>query len=99
MESVLHVLRDCPQATQIWIPLLDSAKLNSFFSADLVSWVELNLSSSFGVCYAKSWSFIYASASYLLWSWRYKEVFDVEFSRPGDPIGRVNTYASQIQGL
>lgn len=69
-ESVLHAIKNCPLATQIWIPLIPSSNSRNFFDLNLSDWVKENLSHSFGFCDQEYWSYIFATACYLIWQWR-----------------------------
>ncbi|CAA0843105.1 Polynucleotidyl transferase- ribonuclease H-like superfamily protein [Striga hermonthica] len=66
-ETLLHTLRDCPKATQIWRTLIPGNMLPAFFSLDLVQWLGYNLcsvaanemvewSSFFGVTMWRIWN-------------------------------------------
>ncbi|GER31180.1 polynucleotidyl transferase [Striga asiatica] len=47
-ESVLHVLRDCSEASEVWIRLVPSHVQHSFFTLDLKEWLTSNLLNSSG---------------------------------------------------
>ena len=42
-ESTIHVLRDCPFASWIWMNLLDQADWDHFFNLPLQEWLAGNL--------------------------------------------------------
>jgi hypothetical protein len=46
VETILHVLIDCPIAVALWINLVPLEASYCFFSADLMRWVELNMANS-----------------------------------------------------
>lgn len=41
-EFILHVLRDCPKATKLWIHLVVSRKTSEFFNSNLEDWISAN---------------------------------------------------------
>jgi hypothetical protein len=57
-ETTIHVLRDCPIATNIWRHLLPVHERGHFFVLDFHEWVNLNLSNKFGQNYGTDWQAI-----------------------------------------
>ncbi|CAA0819658.1 Unknown protein [Striga hermonthica] len=45
-ESILHTLRDCPKASQVWMQLIPGNKLPDFFALELKQWLWYNLCSA-----------------------------------------------------
>ena len=43
IETILHVLRDCPAMSGIWERLVPAVKMYSFFSKPLLEWLYENL--------------------------------------------------------
>lgn len=58
-ECTLHAMRDCTAATQVWIPLVKSDSISSFFSGSLQEWLVANLNSSMGMCGRDEWRAVF----------------------------------------
>ncbi|KAL4306825.1 hypothetical protein AHAS_Ahas16G0217000 [Arachis hypogaea] len=43
-ETILHALRDYPQATTVWGKLIQPSTVMRFLTTTLEEWIELNLS-------------------------------------------------------
>ncbi|KAE8687020.1 hypothetical protein F3Y22_tig00111027pilonHSYRG00770 [Hibiscus syriacus] len=43
MESVIHVLRDCPPSRNLWLRVVPHSTYTSFFGIDLQSWITQNI--------------------------------------------------------
>lgn len=43
-EDVLHVLKDCPESSEVWKAFLAPQLCSSFFESELRKWLDLNLS-------------------------------------------------------
>lgn len=85
IESTLHVVHDCPMATQIWLPLVKSVCMTDFFTGSLHDWVHANMSTSMGHCSKEEWRVVFMTGCYYVWVRRNKAVFDPEFIRPNRP--------------
>ncbi|MBA0797087.1 hypothetical protein Gohar_007810, partial [Gossypium harknessii] len=48
-ESVLHILRDCPIATGVWLNLIPSSCSYQFFGMELTEWVLAILRNKFAL--------------------------------------------------
>jgi ribonuclease HI len=84
-ETIIHVIRDCPVAVEIWRQLLSTQERGNFFVINIQDWISMNLNNQFGHAYGNDWTAIWATTCYLLWQWRNKEVHDDEFVRPFRP--------------
>jgi ribonuclease HI len=84
-ETLLHVLRDCPVAVNIWNHLLPRHDKGQFFLVSLHDWISFNLVNKFGHSHGNSWNAIWATTCHLLWQWRNKCVHDPEFVYPHRP--------------
>lgn len=85
VESILHVLRDCPIAAQVWSHLVRIDHKPNFFQSDLAQWIALNLNSNSGRCLDLEWSAVWIIVCCMLWIWRNKQARDAKFSRLGRP--------------
>lgn len=92
-ETSLHAFRDCPMASQVWIPLIRSDSVNEFYAADLQEWIHNNLVGNFGYYNSTMWPYIFMSACSLLWHWRNLEIFSEDFNRPPWPHKMVVEHA------
>ncbi|PKI45767.1 hypothetical protein CRG98_033774 [Punica granatum] len=77
-ESTLHVLRDCALAKQVWSRFVPIDAQPDFFTMDLLDWLWQNLSYP----HHQHWSTTFATSCRLLWTWRNKELSELDFSRP-----------------
>ncbi|XP_057744794.1 uncharacterized protein LOC130962625 [Arachis stenosperma] len=84
-ESCIHVLRDCQRVSTIWVQLLDSSKIQSFFNLNWVEWVKLNLTQQLGKSKNFDWKDIFMVACWRMWYWRNKEINDDNYRRPYQP--------------
>lgn len=66
VESVLHVLRDCPKAIETWQFLVRREVRSSFFFGNLQSWIYDNLNHKFGWDVCGAWVEIWATTCYFL---------------------------------
>jgi hypothetical protein len=81
-ETTTHVMRDCPIAVNVWRHLLPIQDRGQFFMVDFHEWIQLNLSSKFGMNNEHDWTSTWATACFLLWQWRNKSMHDEEFVSP-----------------
>lgn len=82
VESIHHILRDCPLASVVWFHLVEESFMSRFFSEDLEHWISFKLGGDIGHGSDCDWGFIWASMCHLLWIWRNKNVHEPNFSRP-----------------
>ena len=74
IETILHVLRDCPGMSGIWDRLVPTRKRQAFFSMSLFEWFYLNLSDTqegSGV----PWATTFSLTVWWGWKWRCGNVF------------------------
>jgi ribonuclease HI len=88
-ETILHALRDCPLAMEIWDSLISANDRRKFLNVDLENWFELNLNNSISWNDISDWCEVWAVACHSLWSWRNKEIHEVNFVRPSRPSWQV----------
>ncbi|XP_028778230.1 uncharacterized protein LOC114734750 [Neltuma alba] len=85
-EDILHVLRDCFYAKQLWLQLLNKRYTSDFFAASLQEWFTMNLKVNMGMIEDVSWDIIWAVAVWKLWNWRNKTMFGNDINcRPRNP--------------
>jgi len=65
-ETTLHVLRDCPKATQIWIRLVPSNYITNFFSFDCMDWIFKNINNQLHRIQNKKWTTIFLVACWYI---------------------------------
>ncbi|CAA0830665.1 Polynucleotidyl transferase- ribonuclease H-like superfamily protein [Striga hermonthica] len=74
-ESMLHVLRDCPCAKQMWHRLLPPCTAHAFLQQALRTWLQRNLSGS-PRGPDKHWSSRFAFGILCSWKWRNERTFE-----------------------
>ncbi|KAK2417953.1 hypothetical protein QL285_040194 [Trifolium repens] len=84
-ESVIHVIRDCLIAVEVWRHLVSSQERGNFFVVSRQDWITMNLNNQFGKAYGNDWTAIWATTCYLLWQWRNKSMHDDDFVSPLRP--------------
>ncbi|KAK4257313.1 hypothetical protein QN277_006916 [Acacia crassicarpa] len=85
VESLIHILRDCSFARNMWVSLVNPCAYSSFFSAQLRDWFHLNLKNEIGQTDHFSWDLVFGVGIWMLWNWRNRSVFNSEFVRPLSP--------------
>ena len=75
VESIIHVLRDCPAMQGIWDRIIPRVKRQSFFRQSLFEWTYDNLSSSEVKTETGPWVVLFAVAIWWAWKWRCGNVF------------------------
>ncbi|CAL1402102.1 unnamed protein product [Linum trigynum] len=67
VESILHILRDCPPAAYFWIRQVPSSRQQAFFSADTVPWLKMNLKTDADKHLGVEWATFFSITAWLLW--------------------------------
>ena len=96
VEIVLHVLRDCRYATQVWMGLVSQVRWPEFFSLSFQEWLYWNLSNNLPYDLSIDWSLIFGVACWLLWQWRNKAICYDSFCEMSNPIGFIKFKAKQF---
>ncbi|KAG7571880.1 Ribonuclease H-like superfamily [Arabidopsis suecica] len=73
-ETILHILRDCPAMSGVWIRLLPPQRRQAFFSKSLLEWIYSNVGDEkeIGEC---PWATTFSQAVWWGWKWRCGNVF------------------------
>lgn len=73
-ESLLHVLRDCPQATTMWMEIVPVSKRTMFFTIEAKDWLLTNIKNElrFDV---ESCPTIFGITLWKIWNWRNEAIF------------------------
>ena len=75
-ETILHVLRDCQVARNLWIVLSSPLLVVSFFSLQLTNWLRLNCCSTKALASLDiTWGIIFAFGIWTLWTHRNEILF------------------------
>ncbi|KAK4270818.1 hypothetical protein QN277_019587 [Acacia crassicarpa] len=88
-ESILHVLRDCQYAKQMWMQLIKPTYVAAFFSAGLRDWMAMNLKGRMRNDMGSSWNLVFGVAIWKLWGWRNSYLFERNFSKPPNPADNI----------
>ncbi|CAA7018347.1 unnamed protein product [Microthlaspi erraticum] len=98
VESILHVLRDCPAMTGLWRRIVPAGKQQVFFTSPLLNWIFDNLSAEAGTGLGL-WPTLFAVAVWWVWKWRCGNVFG-ENKLWRDRVKFVKDYAKEVyQGM
>ena len=75
-ETILHVLRDCQVARNLWIALSPPLLVVSFFGLQLTNWLRLNCCSTKALASSDiTWGIIFAFGIWTLWTHRNEILF------------------------
>lgn len=88
-EDQLHVLRDCPRATQLWRNLVPRPAWRKFFSYNWRRWWNANVIHDQDLTPQVDWTEIFAVGCWFLWKWRNSSVHDEFFTLPRDMVGEI----------
>jgi len=78
-ETVIHVLRDCVHATQVWLRLVPSNYITNFFSFDCREWIFNNLNKKGIGDNPATWQTTFMTTCWYLWNWQNKSIFEIGF--------------------
>lgn len=84
-EDTLHIFRDCSYAKRLWNNIIHPRFAHSFFNANLSEWLGMNLKRNLGWSQSVCWSMVFGSTLWLLWDWRNKWQFEINFAKPCNP--------------
>lgn len=77
-ESIIHVLRDCPIAQQVWNSLSPPMLPNFFFGANLLDWLQLNCKSQYPCALGISCGILFPIGVWNLWLHQNRVIFKNE---------------------
>ncbi|CAA7036314.1 unnamed protein product [Microthlaspi erraticum] len=95
VESIIHVLRDCPAMQGIWRRIVPHANLQTFFDMSLFEWLFVNMSNDIEVA-GRVWSTMFSVGVWWAWKWRCGNVFG-ETMLWRDKVKFVKDYATEVQ--
>jgi hypothetical protein len=81
-ETILHIMRDCPKAKELWAGAVTIPDRGRFFSGDLNHWISVNMNNAIQWTGRGAWCDFWATSCHCLWTWRNKEIHDEDFIRP-----------------
>jgi hypothetical protein len=94
-ESLLHVLRDCPDSIDFWKSFRFPSVGNHFYSASLFDWMHHNCLDSSTHDHNIPWQTIFSFGVWNLWLRRNQFVFNPD-SPSLDPVRSTISYASEF---
>ena len=94
IETILHVLRDCPAMRGIWDRFVPAVKRQTFFSMPLLEWLYKNLSDN-GTGSEIPWPTTFALAVWWGWKWRCGNIFGKN-SLWRDRVGFLRNLAKEV---
>jgi len=89
MESVLHVLKDCPLPHNVWNVIIKPSDREVLSSTGFIPWLISNLSSTASI----PWLIMFGVVPWFLWKWRSKGVFGGDASLHSTPLNAKNPAA------
>ena len=96
LESIIHVLRDCSIAQQVWNSLSPPMLPNLFFGINLSDWLHLNCKSQQPCALGIPWGILFPIGVWNLWLHRNRVVFQNEAPNKiskSDIIAKATKYA------
>ena len=69
---MIHVLRDCEKAWEVWKRLLPMNAMQPFLAMDRLQWISHNLTHGWGRYMSKEWAVIFGITISILWQCRNK---------------------------
>jgi hypothetical protein len=97
-ETLIHLLRDCPDSIAFWNAFQFPSVGNEFYSASLVDWINANCSVSSTHDHNIPWQTIFSFGIWNLWLCRNQFVFNLDASF-SDPIATTISFASEFYYL
>jgi hypothetical protein len=91
-ESMLHLFRDCPKASQIWRALGGPVTMMRTFTLDWNGWLSANIFQKNCSFLGFQWVQLFVFTCWFIWKWRNKRIFDVNFHDPHNAIQLITHY-------
>ncbi|PNY01104.1 hypothetical protein L195_g024392 [Trifolium pratense] len=82
VETISHVMRDCPIARVVWMHIVPHKLRRNFFNTGKDVWIAQNVLYNWENNDGIKWNALWAIACHYLWLWRNKETHDSNVSRP-----------------
>ena len=92
---MLHVLRDCSQAKNLWLRVVPSKSQPIFFSHDLKEWILHNLENKLDIPCHGNWACFFGVATWRIWFFRNQFIF-VGLRRQRDILDDINSRMMEI---
>lgn len=96
-ESILHVLRDCPNSKKIWIKMGVQNFQPNFFNTNTQDWWRINLYRNQKDIWDSSWSQTFTITCWLLWKWRKCHIFKESSQIPFDKCNTIRSYLEECK--
>ncbi|XP_015936169.1 uncharacterized protein LOC107462117 [Arachis duranensis] len=96
-ENTIHMLRDCPVASRVWVKLIHHEHIHDFFRAPFNAWIRWNLAMDLGTTKQGNWNTQFLVTCWWLWKWRNQEIFNPPFQRPMQPLPFILKQVKLIQ--
>ncbi|KAF7838438.1 ribonuclease H [Senna tora] len=74
-ETILHALRDCEDINTVWLRFVHPSKWDTFFSRNLLDWMEWNFTYEAGLLMDKNWKVAFGALCWQIWKNRNLIVF------------------------
>ncbi|CAL8991787.1 unnamed protein product [Prunus brigantina] len=84
-ETIIHTLRDCGRAKEVWLNVLNPSNVHDFFLSDYPSWLRSNLFSKAKWEGRFHWNIMFVFTCWYVWKWRNKYIFNDAGDLPYDP--------------
>ncbi|CAL8138476.1 unnamed protein product [Prunus armeniaca] len=84
-ENIIHTLRDCGRAKEVWLTVLPPSNFHDFFLSDYPSWLQSNLFSKAKWEGRSPWNIMFVFTCWYVWKWRNKYIFNDVEDLPCDP--------------
>lgn len=75
IESMLHVLRDCPTTVETWNRIVPHGEVPCFFISSKVDWIIYNLGNNKLKFNHIPWNVVFGIVCWFMWKWRNSLVF------------------------
>ncbi|CAL8155059.1 unnamed protein product [Prunus armeniaca] len=98
-ETVLRILRECPQAKEVWRAILLLLQVPHFFQHDLQPWLSCNILNKNKGCAGLPWNTIFGFTCWYIWKWRNHCVFNSEEALPYCPQNTILKAANAKEWL